>query len=113
MLFHVVAYRLTDSAAVERAVALLRSLEGEVDELRDLEVGANVLPSARAFDLCLVAQFESVEDLRRYQENPFHQEVAGELRKLVAESMSVDFLSDDEMLSTGLGGDERGIDRDR
>jgi len=45
----------------------LLGLKGKVPQLRSLEVGINIIHSARSFDIALVTEFDSLEDLSAYQ----------------------------------------------
>ncbi len=94
-LTHVVLFKLQDRSPqqVARAVEAVRSMAGKISTLRDLEVGANVTSSPRAYDLALVARFDSQADLQAYQTHPIHQEVLEYLHGVMAETVSVDYIS--------------------
>jgi len=66
-------------------------MDGKIDLLRHLEVGADIVRSERSYDLALVTKFDSMADLQAYQVHPYH---AGEVipyMKTAAESvMAVD-----------------------
>jgi len=93
---HVVAWKLAATDEVERAEQAARikqgleSLPAVIPQLRFLQVGVNVVP-VNDFDLVLISDFDSVEDIAIYQEHPAHLEVAGFIRSVVASRASVDF----------------------
>jgi hypothetical protein len=93
MINHVVLFRLQDRSAEHLAhcKSLLDGLPTKVSVIRHLEAGLNVVPSDRAYDLCLVVRFDSLEDLATYQSHPDHLEVATYLRSAVASIASVDY----------------------
>ena len=43
------------------------------------------------FDVVLISDFDSLNDIRVYQEHPAHLEVAGFIRSVVAARAAVDF----------------------
>lgn len=93
---HVVSWQLiaTDPAEkadnIEKIRQALRSLVGVVDDIRSLNVGADVVGGAN-WDVALVADFDDVDAVGRYQVHPAHQEVAAFIRSVVANRASVDF----------------------
>lgn len=96
MITHIVLFKLADRspANVEKTRDILLGLRGKVPTLRHLEVGVNVVPSDRAYDLALVARFDSLEDLRAYQVHPFHVEVANCIASVRDSVVAVDYESD-------------------
>jgi hypothetical protein len=69
MLTHVVFFKLhkrTPENAQTLREALL-SLAGKIPQIKHMEVGINVVPSERAFDVALFQRFDSVADLQAYQ----------------------------------------------
>lgn len=96
MITHIVLFKLADRspANVEKTRDVLLGLAGKVPTLRHLEVGVNVVPSERAYDLALVARFDSLEDLQAYQVHPFHAEVANYIASVRDSVVDVDYESD-------------------
>jgi hypothetical protein len=70
---------------------LLDGLAAKITVIRYLETGLNVLPSDRAYDLCLIIHFDSLDDLATYQSHPDHVEVATYLRTAAESVASVDY----------------------
>ncbi len=95
MITHVVMFKLEDGseANIQRAVEKIRALEGKVPSLRSLEVGKNVVPSARAFDLALIARFDDLAGLQAYQVHPEHVPVLDYMRAVTERQTAVDFES--------------------
>lgn len=95
-LTHVVLFKLNDRSPdnVQRAAAVLRSLEGTISVLRHIEVGVNVVPSARAFDIALITRFDSLADMETYQIHPRHQEVLAFMREQTDSAAAVDYHQD-------------------
>ena len=69
----------------------LLSLRGKIPEIRSMEEGININPSDRSFDAVLVSEFDSLEALRAYSENPLHVEVSKFCKSIRTASHSVDY----------------------
>lgn len=95
MLTHVVLFKFADSQRhrLQEARDALASLWGRVPQLRSLSVGTNVLPSQRAYDLGLIATFDSLEDLAGYRAHEDHKVVAAQVDELCTATVSVDYES--------------------
>jgi hypothetical protein len=74
MITHIVLFKLKDKTAesINRAKDKLLSMNGRVEMLRHIEVGLDVVHSARSFDIALFTKFDSLEDLQAYQVHPYH-----------------------------------------
>ena len=97
MIRHVVTWKLSSEDAAERAsqaaevARRLNALDGVVPQLLSISAGANsVYPDAN-WDVTLVADFDSVEELEAYQVHPAHEKVAVYIRSVVASRVAVDF----------------------
>lgn len=93
MIKHIVFFKLKDSSLenIEKTAAVLRGLEGKVEQLRGFEVGIDVLKSARSYDIALVADFDSLEDLEGYQVHPEHKKVIEYMNQVRESSVAVDY----------------------
>ncbi|MBK8987310.1 MAG: Dabb family protein [Chloroflexi bacterium] len=95
MITHVVMFKLEDGsdASIQRAIEKIHALAGNVPSLRSLEVGQNVIPSARAYDLALIARFDDLAGLEAYRTHPEHLPVLAYMRAVSETSAAVDFES--------------------
>lgn len=95
MITHIVMFRLREDCKGEipRVVERLNALNGKIPQLRGLQAGADVLHSPRSYDLALVAQFDSLEDLNAYQVHPAHVEVANYIGTVRESAVAVDYES--------------------
>lgn len=93
MITHVVFFKLKDRSieSVKKAAEVLRSLEGSVPQLRHIEVGIDALKTDRSYDIALITRFDSLEDLDKYQNHPFHLEVADYIGKVKESVVAVDY----------------------
>lgn len=96
MITHIVLFKLNEPTPenVEKARQLLLSMEGKVEQLRHLEVGVDVIRSARSADIALVTKFDSLDELQAYQVHPYHaNEVAAYMRSVSASVVAADYES--------------------
>jgi len=91
MFTHVVMFKLKDKADCEETVARLRSLEGQVPSLRQIEVGRDVLQSARSFDIVLITKFDDLAGMKAYQVHPHHVEVVEHMHQVAETAVAVDY----------------------
>lgn len=95
MLTHIVFFKLNDRTP-ENAAKLresLLSLAGHIPQIKHMEVGVNVVPSERAYDVALVQRFDSLHALQEYQAHPNHQDVLKYILSVTASRVSVDYES--------------------
>jgi Stress responsive A/B Barrel Domain len=97
MIRHIVAWKLNakGAAAKKESSAQIRSLlEGlrpVIPEIKDLAVSENVVLNDLNWDLVLVADYDSADDLLAYQVHPDHQKASATITTLVSARASVDF----------------------
>jgi hypothetical protein len=95
MLTHVVMFKLIDRT-VENARQLhdrLLTLPNQIPQIKHMEVGVNILPSDRAYDVVLFQRFDSLADMQAYQAHPAHVEVLAYIKSVIAGSVAVDYAS--------------------
>lgn len=78
MITHIVLFKLAEPTPEKIAAVRdrLLSMQGKIDLLRRLEAGIDLIRSERSYDVALLTQFDSLEDLQAYQVHPYH---AGEV----------------------------------
>ncbi|GAA0772798.1 Dabb family protein [Clostridium subterminale] len=74
MFTHVVLFKLKENTRenVDFVANTLKAMEGKIPKLRGVEVGIDELHTERAFDVCLITRFDSVDDMNEYQIHPYH-----------------------------------------
>lgn len=95
-LTHIVMFRLHDPSDenITRLREALLSLKAKIPEIRAMEVGRNIIPSERAYDLALNMRFDSVATLQAYQAHPEHVKVLTEvIRPLASSIVAADYES--------------------
>lgn len=94
---HVVSWKLAASDSAVRAeqaaevARLLNALDGVVPQLRSISAGPNMVYPDANWDVTLVADFDSVDDLEAYQVHPEHEKVVAYVRSVVESRVAVDF----------------------
>jgi len=93
MITHIVLIKLVHSneETMEAAKTALARLEGQIPQLRHLEIGVDIVHSYRSYDLALVAKFDSLEDLQSYLNHPLHVEVVKYLQGYRQSTVTVDY----------------------
>ncbi len=91
MFKHVVCQKFINKEDALEAARMLRALPEQIPELLSMEVGLDELHSERSFDLVLIATFQSIEDLHRYDEHPAHQAVRAFIKPRRSHTASVDY----------------------
>jgi hypothetical protein len=94
MLKHVVMCKFKNSASESDIAEVKKGLGGLsaiIPEIMEFECGRDVLRSERSYDFALVARFENLEMMQRYQVHPAHQKVAAKLKEICDSILLVDF----------------------
>ena len=93
MIKHIVMFKLSEKTPenMEYAIKSLKSLEGNIETLKAIEIGSDFLESERSYDIVLTAQFDNQEDLKFYAQHENHLPVVKIMRSLCASSVVVDY----------------------
>jgi hypothetical protein len=98
MLRHVVMFKtkailseLEKEDGIIRLKAAIDALETEVPQVKFLQTGVNINTRPQAFDLVLISDFETEEDLDIYRDHPQHQKVMDIIAEVVDQVHVTDF----------------------
>jgi hypothetical protein len=98
MIKHIVMWTLKEEAhglnreqLAQKIKADLEALPPHIPELKEIEVGVNVIPGDAACDLCLISVFDSWEGLETYRVHPAHQQVVAFVKDAVTSRHVVDY----------------------
>lgn len=94
MIKHTVCFKLKDNSPEEcnKAAQILRSMDGNVELLRGIEVGVDFLHSPRSYDIILQVLLDDENALEEYQKDEYHCSVVKKHMHSVAESsVAIDF----------------------
>ena len=93
MVKHIVFMKLKDNSDQNKHIAKekIMSMKGKIDVLKHIEVGLNFSPEERAYDLALVTEFDSKEDLKTYATHPEHLPIIAYLKSIETVTKVVDY----------------------
>lgn len=94
MIKHTVCFKLKDNSPEEcnKAAQILRSMDGNVELMRGIEVGVDFLHSPRSYDIILQVLLDDEKALEEYQKDEYHCSVVKKHMHSVAESsVAIDF----------------------
>ncbi len=94
MIKHIVCFKLKDNSIenCEKAKEVLLSMQGNVPQLRGIEVGVDFLHSERSYDVILQVLLDDAKALEDYQNDPYHCSVVKPHMHAVRESsVAVDY----------------------
>lgn len=93
MLTHIVFFKLKNREQdnLRHVRDTLMTMKGRIPQLLDLEVGVDVVRSARSYDLALVAKFTDIDAMEAYQVHPIHQEIIAFMKEQTESSAAVDY----------------------
>ena len=91
MIRHIVMWKFRPGTEAEQARFLegLRGLQGVIPQLLRSEVAVNV--GADNYDAVLVSEFESLEALEAYKNDPRHKAVSALCRSIREDRVAVDY----------------------
>jgi len=94
MVRHIVFFKLKDNSPKnkESVKEKLMSLKGKIKVLKHLEVGINFSEEERAYDLALISDFNTKEDLQIYAKDSYHQEIIAYIKEVSIASKVVDYI---------------------
>ena len=92
MIKHIVCFKLREGESVDKAIEVLKSMEGKVPSALKIEVGKDFLHSARSYDIILQVTIENREMLNVYQNDDYHCSVVKKhMHAVVESSIAVDY----------------------
>ncbi|MBE0492515.1 MAG: Dabb family protein [Sulfurospirillum sp.] len=93
MVKHIVFFKFEDNSAEHKQLVhdKIMFLKDKITVLKHLEVGINFSPEERAFDLALISDFASKEDLASYAIHPLHVELVTYLKSVNTITKVVDY----------------------
>ncbi|WP_029488286.1 Dabb family protein [Candidatus Epulonipiscium viviparus] len=91
MVKHIVLMKMKEEskAKTEEFRELLVSMKENIALIKTLEVGVNIKPSPRSFDISIEACFDSEQDLQSYLDHPYHTGPILEFLREVTNGVSV------------------------
>jgi hypothetical protein len=93
MTTHIIFVKLKDSneEAIDSMKNKLLGMKGKIECLKDLTVGVDFIHAEISYDIAMIAQFDSKEDLNAYIKHPAHAEVGKYIEDVQAKVVAVDY----------------------
>ena len=93
MIKHVILWKFREGTRPEMEAFLekLQALSGQIPQIRSLEGGVSVNPENN-YDAVLISTFDTLEDMKRYQEDPRHKAVSALCKAIRTDRGAVDFV---------------------
>jgi len=93
MIKHVVMWKFKqgEEENMNKFLEGLTKLKDKIDVIKDMQVGVNI-NEKNNYDAVLISEFESMEDLKIYKEDPRHGEVSKLCKSIREERGAVDFI---------------------
>lgn len=92
MIKHVVMWKFKENEKenMEKFLSGLESLQGQIKEIKSMQIGRSIKEN-NEYDAILISEFESMEDLKKYKEDPRHVEVSNLCKEIRVSRTSIDF----------------------
>lgn len=94
MIMHIVMWKFKEENKKENMNLLkqmLTALPSQIEEINHLEVGKEVNLDGGNFDMVLVSEFKTMEDLAKYKVHPEHVKVSKFCTTICEERVCVDY----------------------
>ncbi len=93
MVKHIVLIKLKDNSEENKQFVKekLMSMKGKIEVLKHIEAGLNFSQSERAYDIALVTDFDSKDDLAVYATHPAHLPIIEYLKSTQTVTKVVDY----------------------
>ncbi len=93
MIRHIVFFKLKNNSQEnkQKVKNIIEPLKEKIDVIRFYQVGINFSSEDRAYDLALVSDFDTQEELYRYAKHPEHLKVIEQLKQEGIQTKVVDF----------------------
>lgn len=93
MIKHIVFIKLEENTEKNKKAIKdrLLSMKGHIDILKNIEVGINFCKEDRAYDIALLTDFKTLEDLQTYAIHPLHIDVIKFIKSHNAITKIVDY----------------------
>lgn len=92
MIKHVVMWKFKENEKenMEKFLSGLESLQGQIAEIKSMQIGKSIKEN-NEYDAILISEFESMEDLQKYKEDPRHVKVSSLCKEIRVSRTSIDF----------------------
>ena len=92
MIKHVVMWKFKENEEenIKKFLKGLNDLKEIIPEIKNMETGININPK-NEYDAILISEFETMEDLEKYKNNPEHVKVSALCKEIRVERQAIDY----------------------
>lgn len=92
MIKHVVMWKFKENEEenMKKFLKGLNDLKEIIPEIKNMETGININPK-NEYDAILISEFETMEDLEKYKNNPEHVKVSALCKEIRVERQAIDY----------------------
>lgn len=92
MIKHIVMWKFKEGEEenMKKFLEGLNELKGKIPEIKNLETGININPK-NEYDAILISEFENMEDLEKYKNNPRHVKVSNMCKEIRISRQAIDY----------------------
>ena len=92
MIKHVVMWKFKENEEenIKKFLKGLNDLKEIIPEIKNMETGININPKNEN-DAVLISEFETMEDLEKYKNNPEHVKVSALCKEIRVERQAIDY----------------------
>lgn len=91
MIVHCYLYRLREGSDLDQAAQKLRSMQAEIPEILEMEVGVDFSGAQNAYDLVQLTRFRTMEDYASFSKHPYHRKVREYFAQVALHAVKVDY----------------------
>ena len=90
MIKHVVMWKFKENEEenMKKFLKGLNDLKQIIPEIKNMEIGININPK-NEYDAILISEFETMEDLEKYKNNPEHVKVSALCKEIRVERQAI------------------------
>jgi len=91
MTVHNLLLKLQDRSSenIAKTRELLLSMQGKIENIRDLKVAVDIRRAESSYDIALIAKFDTIADFQAYLPHPVHVEIGNRLKNEFAAAAAV------------------------
>ena len=92
MIKHIVMWKFKEGEEenMKKFLEGLNELKVKIPEIKNLETGININPK-NEYDAILISEFENIEDLEKYKNDPRHVKVSNMCKEIRISRQAIDY----------------------
>ena len=83
-------FKETEEENMKKFLKGLNELKSIIPEIKNMETGININPK-NEYDAILISEFETMEDLQKYKNNPEHVKVSALCKQIRVDRQAIDY----------------------